>query len=207
MMTYFAILSLVSASLFGMIGSDDDAWKAFHTRMKAFDTTLDYTQVRMAYAASSEYRPYGLQADKLLERASVAVDAEDFARARVLVDSMFIHQPLYNDAYVAKAWLLDKMGEADSARMYRRITDGLMASLVSSGNGRSAATAMVVISSSEEYAYINTFELTSLHQELKEEGIKRYDVITCRTTDGDTVQLWFNVDIQMKHLASMLKRK
>jgi len=206
-MMYTAVLSLVVASLFGMTMTDDDTWKAFHARMKAFDTTLDYTQVRMAYVASSAYQPYESSARELLGRVSTAVEEKDLARARLLIDSALAGQPLYNESYAAKAWILDKMGEADSARMYRRIMDGLMESLISSGNGRSAATAMVVISTSEEYAYMNTFDLTFLHQALQQVDGKRHDLMTCRTADGDTVQLWFNVDLPMGHLSRMIRQK
>lgn len=206
-MTYFALLSLVTATLLGMTASDDDTWKAFHARMKNFDTTLDYTQVRMAYAASSAYQPYGSSASELLSRVPAALKEEDFARARVLIDSIFIEQPLNNEAYAAKAWILEKMGEPDSARLYRRIMDSLMESLISSGNGRSAATAMVVINTSEEYAFMEAFELTSVHQSLQQVNGRRYDLVTCRTTDGDTVRLWFNVDLPMEHLSRMMRQK
>lgn len=205
MMMYVAVLSLVTASLFGMTVSDDDTWKAFHARMKAFDTTLDYTQVRMAYAASSAYQPSASYAGELLERASAAVEAKELGRARNVIDSAIMHQPLYSDGYAAKAWVLNELGETDSARMYTRVMNELMESLTRSGNGRSAATAMIVIDANEEYSYIAAFGLSVVNQGLVVVEGRSYDVLTCTTPDNETVKIWFDVDIPMARMARMLE--
>lgn len=208
MMMYVAVLSLVTASLFGMTVSDDDTWKAFHARMKAFDTTLDYTQVRMAYVRSSAYNPYGeLSTSDMIMDAYRAVAANNTQRARILLDSALAGQPLNVQSNIVMAALMERIGRSDSAKAYRRIADGVLNALASSGDGRSASTAMVAISTGEEYAYMNMFNLTPLFEIIRYVDGKRYNLRQCRTADGDTVRIWFNIDLSIERLSRTTREK
>ena len=57
---------------------------AYHdllARVKAKDTTVDVTALRLAYAASPDYAPYGSDADEHRDSMRVALGGRDYHRA------------------------------------------------------------------------------------------------------------------------------
>jgi hypothetical protein len=76
---------------------------------------------------------------------------------------------------------------------------GLIDSIRSSGDGKSPATAWVVISVDEEYAVLRALEFKPSGQSLLRQNGHSYDVMKAKNDDGTEQTFYFNVDIPFEH--------
>src|SRR5687768_14913239 len=58
-----------------------DTYHALLTRLKARDTSINFTALRLSYAASADYAPYGSDADPHRDSVNAALRRQDYARA------------------------------------------------------------------------------------------------------------------------------
>jgi hypothetical protein len=75
----------------------------------------------------------------------------------------------------------------------------LIDSIRSSGDGKSPATAWVVISVDEEYAVLRALGFKPSGQSLLRQNGHSYDVMKTKSDDGTEQTFYFNVDIPFKH--------
>jgi len=66
---------------------------------------------------------------------------------------------------------------------------------------------MVAISTGEEYAYMTMFNLTPLFEITRYVDGKRYNLRQCQTADGDTVRIWFNIDLSIERLSRTTRER
>jgi len=103
-------------------------------------------------------------------------------------------------------------GYKTTTKKYARLYFGLLNEIYKSGDGRSIATAYVVIKVNDEYQILGDLELQSIGQTLLPEGPT--DKITIDTKNQKKVrgqkkisELYFNVAKPMEHLSRQFKKK
>ena len=175
-------------------------------KLKNRDQSLDFKDLRLAYAETSAYNPYG--SDKESQKAMfAAIKASQWNE--VLKQSAAILDRNYLDINAHFGALLANRGKGvtDKAEFHRFVARGLIDSIRNSGDGKTTETAFVVISTDEEYALFSVLGLRVTAQALINEKGHNYDKMT--TVDpktNETVIYYFNIDKPFNWLGNSLKQ-
>jgi len=110
------------------------------------------------------------------------------------------------DAHVAASIGYGGLGDKAKSDFHKRVHLGLVNSILSSGDGKTAETAYVVISTDEEYTILQALDLPRGSQSLNHLNGHSFDILT--VTDPKTnkpVKIFFNIDIPWKAETEMFK--
>lgn len=157
------------------------------------DPGLDFTALRMASAARLAKTD---AADPELRKKMFAALHQDQWAAVIETGNQVLAQNYLDiDAHMFVAHAYEKGNEPGKAAPHRTTADGLMKSILASGNGRSFETAFVVISVDEEYSVLRHYRLAAGKQELVTAAGHSYDVLTAQTGDThEEATVYFNID-------------
>lgn len=212
-----ALLLLISSAMAGRAWppgphrqSTQDSPKSSYAllleRVKKSDATVDFRELRMAYTETSDYSPYGGDRDTR-QKMFAALKAKEFEQALESAEKIlarnFVEINAQFGAYVANR----ELGNADKATFHRFVFDGLIKSITASGDGQSAATAFVVISTDEEYVLLNFMGLRATGQSLITQNGHSFDRMTAlNPKTNETVNYFFNIDKPFNWLGQSLKK-
>lgn len=182
------------------------SFAALLERAKKSDPTLDFKELRFAYAETSAYSPYGGDRESR-QKMFAALNAKEFDKsiefAEKILAKNFVEINGNFGAYVAHR----ELGHADRAAFHKFMVDGLLKSIMSSGDGKSEATAFVVISTDEEYVLFNFMGLRATGQALITKDGHSFDRMTATNPKtSETVTYFFNIDKPFNWLGDSLKR-
>lgn len=184
----------------------DAAYEALLKKIKEGDTSVDFKELRMAYADSSGYSPYG--GDSEARKAmNAAIRASQWDEALKQSEKVLAQNYLDINAHYVALVANDKKGIADKADFHRFVVKGLLDSIRNSGDGRSAEKAFVVISVDEEYALLSFMGLRPTEQSLINTGGHSYDKLTAvDPKTNEKLDLFFNIDRPFNQLGNSLKQ-
>ncbi len=178
--------------------NSDSIYNELVSQIKNGSKDVDFTELRMAYANSSFYDPYGKNNDveKSMRRAYNDGDYEGVVRyAKELIEDNFLDI----DSHVFCGMAYKKMGDNEKRNYHGFIALGLLDSIIGSGDGKTPETAFKVISVAEEYALLDMRGLKTSTQWLLEENGHEYDKLEAEDIDtGEKVTLYFNVDLPLR---------
>jgi len=176
-----------------MVKDDRLQYDALVARFEAADTTMtdaDIQKVYYGYAFTETYSP----SSDYKTMVSALMDQDKPDEAKKVAEALLKKNPV-------SLWLLKQLyfisrdlGEDSGSYYIRyiRLTD----SIVSSGNGRSTARPIHVVSTSDEYEILDYFRARSFGgQSLVEYGGSAFDRMDFVNDYGDAVSLYFNVDL------------
>jgi hypothetical protein len=160
----------------------------------------------MAYTENKAYNPYDFDRDAH-QAMSVALKKKDYAR--VLEQAKKILEKNYLDvnAHLATRDAYTQMEKPEQAMFHGYVADGLVKSIMTSGDGKSPQTAFKVISTDEEYVILDALGLEPKAQALIKEKDHSYDRL--EGVDRKTnkmVTLYFNIDIPLSWLKKSFKK-
>lgn len=95
----------------------------------------------------------------------------------------------------------NRLGDIAATQKHIYYAYGLLASIVSSGDGKARQTAFKVISVSEEYSLLNDFGAKVIKQSLVDGPCDKMD---CELPDGTKVTYFFNVSVSMAAMQRQL---
>ena len=110
------------------------------------------------------------------------------------------------DAHITASLSYRGLGDNNKADFHKSVYIGLVNSILSSGDGKTANTAFVVITTHEEYIVLRALGLYPGSQSLMHIEGHTFDVLTA--TDPKTkesVKIFFNIDIPWKAETEMFK--
>ena len=178
--------------------NSDSIYNELVSQIKNGSKDVDFTVLRMAYASSSFYDPYGKDYDvkKSMRRAYNNGDYEGVVRyAKELIEDNFLDI----DSHVFCGLAHKKMGDNEKSNYHKFIALGFLNSIIGSGDGKTPETAFKVISVTEEYALLDMRGLKTSTQWLLEENGHEYDKLEAEDIDtGEKVTLYFNVDLPLR---------
>jgi hypothetical protein len=167
--------------------------------LKAGNTDIDYTRLRLSYMDSPEYKA-AKDVSKSEEAMSDELNKKDYPAA--LKDAQAVLESNYVniDAHYVALLANREMGAMDKAEFHRTVFRGLINSIRNSGDGKSLETAWVVINVHEEYVMLRVLGYRPSQQSLVNQKGHSYDVMKVKNAEDGTEQtFYFNVDIPFKH--------
>jgi hypothetical protein len=178
-------------------------YESLLARVMRGDAGVDYTALRMAYA---DRLANAVAADsELRKKMFEALHKDQWAAVIETGNRVLAQNYLDIDAHMFVAYAYEQSHEPEKAAPHRAFGDGLMRSILASGNGREVKTAFVVISVEEEYAVLRHYRLASGLQSLVTVGGHSYDVLTAQTDTNEEATVYFNIDkivaIESAHLS------
>jgi Domain of unknown function (DUF4919) len=156
---------------------------------------VDYTLLRLSYAETPDYDPYGATTRSLFSETWKALQDKDCATVMAKSDAYlridFTRAPIH----IMRETCFEQTGDTDDAARELAIGKGLTESLLGSGDGKSAATAYVVVTMSEE-GYVMTFlDMNEEQQSLIHDDKGYYDFIQGEDGHGNRKSVFFNVTL------------
>ncbi len=175
-------------------------------RAKKSDPTLDFKELRMAYTDTTDYSPYGGDRETR-QKMFAALNAKEFdsavESAEKILAKNFVEINAHFVAYVAHR----ESGRTEKSTFHKFMFDGLVKSITGSGDGKTAETAFVVITTDEEYTLFNILGLRPAGQALITQDGHSFDRMTATNPKtSETVVYFFNIDKPFNWLGQSLKK-
>ncbi len=125
----------------------------------------------------------------------------DFKKAKLVAGQILETNYLYVKAHIAAVRAADELGDTATAAHHRYVAQGVIDSILKSGDGKTFETAYKVIAVDEEYALVQSQGLRVTEQALLREGEHSYDVLTVLDPKTQTAwEVFFNIDPIMRSL-------
>ncbi len=182
----------------------ENLYQSFVTKVKGGDTNVDFAAFRVAYSQTKAYSPYGGAGQQ--KDLFAALDQKNYKdalkKAQKILDDCYVDM----DAHVVASLAYRGLNDSTNADFHKAVYLGLVNSIISSGDGKTAKTAYVVISTHEEYVVLRALGLSPGSQSLVHQDGHSFDVLLA--TDGKTgssVTIYFNIDISWKAETDMFK--
>src|SRR5262249_14226593 len=185
-------------------------------RAKKLDPTLDFRELRRMHVSKPEFRvsdfispQYKIAIDNLQAAAGKA----DAATVRKRCDAVFKIYFIEAKAHALCGLALEKAGDKEGAEYERYLSQGMVASVLSSGDGKTWKTAYEVFAVSEEYdvLFAEGLEKTqegTLDGTTKDGKTKAFDVLTAKDPQtGATQRIFFNVTELYTHYGNLEGKK
>jgi len=167
--------------------------------------SIDFATLRLAYTETEDYNPYG-QDDPIRSAMFAALkekrNEDAITEAKKILNKNFVD---LDSHYVCKV-AYKRMNNNERYEFHDYVLQGLLSSILNSGDGKSPESALVVITTAEEYTVLGITGLRSKKQSLIHKNGRHYDrmeVMDPKT--GDHFEIFFNIDIPFKWLNKRLK--
>jgi len=194
------VASLPSSVLGQEKAKQPDSYEAMVERVKTGDQSVDFRQLRLAYAESPNYGN-GPDTDPQKKSMTAALNGKDFVTAIKNADAVLAGNYVDMDAHFAEYIAHREMREPERAEFHKFVLQGLLRSITDSGDGKTPETAYQVIEVHEEYVLLNFMGvgLPKSQSYLHKNG-HAYDAMTFDDPRSKKERtLYFNVDIPAKH--------
>ena len=207
--TAFIVLSLLLLQTAGLAQQPPEkvSYDVLLEKVKKQDAAVNFQELRLAYTETKQYNPYG--GDREMRTAMfAALTGKQYDQALLSSEKILAANYLDINAQLSAYVANRELGHAEKADYHKNIARKLLKSISDSGDGKTIATAFVVISTDEEYAMFNYMGVRPTAQALIEEQTHHYDKMT--VTDPKTereVIYYFNIDKPFNWLGNSLKSK
>jgi hypothetical protein len=114
------------------------------------DPSVDFSALRAAYPYTDQWDPFGNKTAALMDQAAAATKGKDCATALGKLDEVLKLDFTIDAAHALRSDCLAESGNAPASKIESGIADGLIRSLMNSGDGNSQRTAYVVMTEREE---------------------------------------------------------
>ena len=168
-------------------------YEAMLEKAKKGEGEIDYRALRFAFYETPAFSPLsGMMAYRSLWGA---LAQSNWAEAAKTAEAVLSKSYVDINAHMAAHIAYRQQGDEEKAKLHRRWADGLIASVMAGGDGKTPATAWHVISTGEEYAVLHWLNLRPAGQGLIHADGHSYDemtVVDARTQAQS--KIYFNVD-------------
>jgi len=183
-----------------------EEFEALIVRVKQSDPSVSFLQLRRLYAESDSYSPYRDDAEESMITAAEAAQHETALR---IARDILARNYLDIEAHFAGAVSCSALGDTVCAAHHAYVARGMIESILASGDGKTPATAFVVVKTPEEYALLRILRVRRQSQTLMRSNDGHvYDVLAVRDvrTDEES-RIYFNVDMALAAMARVFGLK
>lgn len=205
----FLALSLAFLCLPISIFSQQESKPSYESlleKVKKSDPAADFTALRLAYADNP---PKGSEdTDPDTSKAMFAAFRDNkydkaIEYAQKILKGNFVDM----NAHLVLAAAYKGKDDPDKEKFHRYVAEGLIKSILKSGDGKSQETAFVVISTGEEYVILRVFGLMPGSQSLLSANGHHYDRLDAvDPKTNQKVTLYFNIDRPYGFLENIFKK-
>jgi hypothetical protein len=150
--------------------------------------------------------PGGADTDTQKKAMMAALNSKNYADALKNADIVLAADYVDMDAHFVEYIAHRELKNAEQAEFHKFILQGLLDSITHPGDGKNFETAYQVIQVHEEYVVLRFMGLMPSKQSMAEKNGHSYDVMeTLNPESNEKVTLYFNIDIEEKHLKESLK--
>jgi len=184
-----------------MIISDSTSRYYYPDLMNRFmdrDTTLDLQDFRVLYYGYSfqdKYEPYWRSdyGEKIREAFSKPINEDNYIEILGLASKALEENPFYFDALQLVFMAFNETGNTAMAKKLAYQVNGILAAIMSTGDGKTCETAYHVISTTHEYVFLGFFGFEPKGQSLSN-GERYCDYIRLGKNDEHLKGIYFDVD-------------
>jgi len=185
-------------------------------RARRLDPTLDFRDLRRLQASKPDFRVSAYispQYKIAIDNLEAAVGKQDAESIRKRCDAAFKIYFLESKAHALCGFALEKAGDKKGAEYERFLAQGMVASILSTGDGKTWQTAYEVYAVSEEADVLFAAGLVKVDQGTldgtpKDGKTRSFDVITARDPQtGATQRIFFNVTALYTHYSNLDDKK
>jgi hypothetical protein len=171
-------------------------------RAKRLDPTLDFWELRRMHVSKPDFRVSAYispQYKIAIDNLEASVGKADAAAIRKQCDAAFKIYFIESKAHALCGLALDKAGDKEGAEYERYLSQGMVSSILATGDGKTWKTAYEVFAVSEEYdvlfaAGLEKTQQGTLDGTTKDGKTKAFDVITAKDPQtGAEQRIFFNV--------------
>jgi len=175
-------------------------------QVKQGDPKADFLNLRMAFTETANYNPYDVDR-KTRDALSESLENKEYAKAIELAEKGLKTRYVDLRTHFVSYRAYTEQGKADQAKFHRYVFDGLIQSILKSGDGKTPATAYVVISIIEEYWVLGVLGIRPTQQAVFDENGQKFDRIDgVDQKSKERVTLYFNVTKPSRWLTERLKQ-
>ncbi|MGV3540940.1 MAG: DUF4919 domain-containing protein [Rufibacter sp.] len=160
-------------------------------------TVFDYHHLYYGYPKQAGYNPYARSAGE--QEARKLLDAGQLDQAKQVLLSEFKRHPFNLGLIFVLGSIADQQQNTPEARQWMLKFDGLLRTIIQSGDGKSEESAWVVIAAQDEYPVMGVLGLEPKGQALLKGKYDRQTLQTPNRLESD--ELFFNIEIPYGHLA------
>ena len=182
--------------------AEDEAYLEIIDRLKGGDKEIDFLELRMLYAKTGFYIPYGYSERKEIRiKAIEAFKKENYKKVLKLAEKIFENDYLDLNTHFMCMISYKNLEESEKEEYHKFVLNGLIDSVVSYGDGRSPETAYKVISTREEEFILTTLGyITATRDEIRTKK-HAFDKIFAKNLENQKKKvLYFNKDVPNKWL-------
>jgi hypothetical protein len=153
MFRFFALAIALSAT-FCAHGTTADDYATLLAKLQAGDPAVDFHALRMAHAASPDYRPNS--PDSLIRRKAVqdAIESKAFDQAAPLLEKWLSKEPLNPFAHLGAIRVYKELGDEQKSAFHDAVVDGIFRSICQVDEGYSPNRPCRVLSIDEQHFYL-----------------------------------------------------
>lgn len=174
-------------------------YQALVQRVKGGDLTVDFARMRVLYSQTSAYEPYGPAADKA-SRAEQMARGGDAQGALGIANEVFDTYYVSLAAHYAAALAYNKLGDKERETFHGRVWAGMMRAVLASGDGRTAATAMRILTVSDEYHALRSLRVTPGKRVVAREEGRIFDRWEAKEQSGADRLIYFDITLMFAKL-------
>jgi hypothetical protein len=193
----------------GAVAAQEKSKPSFDTlleQVKKSDPKADFLRLRMAFTETKQYDPYGEDL-KTRGAMSEALEKEDYAKAAELAEKIMKEKYVDLRAHLVASRAYSALKKEEQAKYHKYVFDGLLQSILKSGDGKSPATAYVVIGTDEEYVVLGASGIRRTAQALIGEKDQKFDRVDGIDLESkERVTRYFNITRQFSWLEQQFKK-
>jgi hypothetical protein len=175
-------------------------------RVMSFDRTVDFKALRLSYAETADYNPYGDDKVKKSEMFE-ALRNKDYEKAVSAAQSVLEKKFVDIEAHFVSSIAFREIKNFERYNFHHFVTRGLVDSILDSGDGKTPETAFIVIETGEEYTLLGMIGFEVVRQSLIKSNGHSYDKIeTKHRKTGEPAVFFFNVDIPFNWLNKQFRK-
>ena len=172
-----------------------ESYEVLLKKVKDFDRNINFTDLRMAYCKSDLYNPYEMHLNEK-KQMNKAIQEKRYNDAIKIAEGILEKDYLDIESHFACMIAFKELENSAKFEYHSFVAEGLVNSILDSGDGKSFKTAYKVINVREEYIALNMLGYKQKEQCCVEKNGHRYDVLTVvNLATKKEEKIYFNIDI------------
>jgi hypothetical protein len=173
--------------------------------VRAGEPDADFTALRLAYADNPPQDAADTDPD-LSRSMFSSLSEKEYGKAIEYAEKIMESKFVDIDAHLVASAAYKKKGDSEKEQFHRYVAEGLIKSILSSGDGKSQETAFTVISTDEEYVILRVYGLAPGSHSLQSAHGRHYDRLDAVNPEtNEKVTLYFNIDRPYGALEKLFK--